>query len=507
MHQASWGRADIYFYRTREIGPISMSNTSVQDDLDLDYGPLYAARKKVYPQKVSGTFRRIKWGLMGVCLGVYYFLPFVRWNRGLAAPDQAVLIDFPNQRFYFFFIELWPQEVYYFTGLLILAAFALFLMNALGGRIWCGYLCPQTVWTDLFYAVERWTEGDRRERIKADAGPMTANRLARRALKHAIWLMIAWWTGGAWVLYFSDAPTLVKDLATFQAPFLAYAWIGILTFTTYALAGHMREQVCLYMCPWPRIQASLTDEHAFNVTYRYDRGEPRGSIKKTAALRAKGQPAGDCVDCLQCVVVCPTGVDIRNGASLGCVQCGLCIDACDTVMAKIGRPTRLIAYDTDVNIKRREAGLSPVVRIVRVRTVLYAAIIAAVAGLMLYALATRHAEGIAVIHDRNPIFVRLSDGATRNAYTVRLLNKSREPRRFLLTAEGLADGLIEVVGDTQSPMGYPRVEVGPDQTREVRVLVTSYEHLPPAASVPLTFRVIDMATRQQATANDFFKGP
>jgi cytochrome c oxidase accessory protein FixG len=331
--------------------------------------------------------------------------------------------------------------------------------------------------------------------------------MARAAAKHFLWLMVAWWTGGAWVLYFADAPTLVKDLATFQAPFLAYAWIGILTFTTYALAGHMREQVCLYMCPWPRIQASLTDEHAFNVTYRYDRGEPRGSIKKTAALRAKGQPAGDCVDCLQCVVVCPTGVDIRNGASLGCVQCGLCIDACDTVMAKIGRPTRLIAYDTDVNIKRREAGLSPVVRIVRVRTVLYAAIIAAVAGLMLYALATRHAEGIAVIHDRNPIFVRLSDGATRNAYTVRLLNKSREPRRFLLTAEGLADGLIEVVGDTQSPMGYPRVEVGPDQTREVRVLVTSYEHLPPAASMPLTFRAIDLETRQAATATDFFKGP
>ena len=204
------------------------------DDDDL---PLYVPQKKVYPQRVSGTFRRIKWGLMAFCLGVYYLLPFVRWNRGLAAPDQAVLIDFPNRRFYFFFIELWPQEVYYFTGLLILAAFALFLMNALGGRIWCGYLCPQTVWTDLFYAVERWTEGDRRERIKADAGSMTANRLARRVLKHFIWLMIAWWTGGAWVLYFSDAPTLVKDLATFQAPALAYIWIGILTASTYLLAG------------------------------------------------------------------------------------------------------------------------------------------------------------------------------------------------------------------------------------------------------------------------------
>ncbi len=201
--------------------------------------------------------------------------------------------------------------------------------------------------------------------------------------------MVAWWTGGAWVLYFADAPTLVKDLATFQAPLVAYVWIGILTFTTYALAGHMREQVCLYMCPWPRIQAALTDEHALNVTYRYDRGEPRGSVKKSEALRQQGLPAGDCIDCYQCVHVCPTGVDIRGGSNLGCIQCGLCIDACDTVMAKIGRPARLIAYDTDLNIKRRQVGERPFVRIVRARTVLYMAIIAIVGAVMLYTLATR----------------------------------------------------------------------------------------------------------------------
>jgi cytochrome c oxidase accessory protein FixG len=469
--------------------------------------PLYAARRKIYPQSVTGTFRRIKWAILFVTLGIYYLLPFVRWDRGLGAPGQAVLIDLQGGRFYFFFIEIWPQEIYYVTGLLVIAAMVLFLMNALAGRVWCGYLCPQTVWTDLFTTIERWTEGDRRAHLRRDQQGWTAERIARASAKHVLWLMVAWWTGGAWVLYFADAPTLVKDLATLQAPFVAYAWIGILTFTTYSLAGHMREQVCMYMCPWPRIQASLTDEYALNVTYRYDRGEPRGSVKKNAALRKHGQPAGDCIDCLQCVNVCPGGVDIRNGASLGCFQCGLCIDACDSVMVKIGKPPRLIAYDTDVNIKRRETGLPPIFKIVRVRTALYVGIIAVVAGLMVYTLATRHAEGLAVIHDRNPIFVRLSDGATRNAYTVRLLNKSREQRRFLLTTEGLADGLIEVVGDTLSPMGYPRVEIGPDQTREVRVLVTSYEHLPPAASIPLTFRAIDLETRQQATAGDFFKGP
>ncbi len=225
-----------------------------------DETPLYAARRKIYPQAVRGTYRNIKWAVLAVTLGIYYLLPFVRWDRGPTAPDQAVLIDFATRRFYFFFIEIWPQEVYYITGLLIIAALALFLMNAVAGRVWCGYLCPQTVWTDLFCAIERFVEGDRREHLLRDRAPLSFDKVARRATKHFLWLMVAWWTGGAWVLYFSDAPTLVKDLATLQAPVLAYAWIGILTATTYALAGHMREQVCLYMCPWSRIQAALTDE-------------------------------------------------------------------------------------------------------------------------------------------------------------------------------------------------------------------------------------------------------
>ena len=338
---------------------------------------------------MNGTFRRIKWAVLIVTLGIYYFLPFVRWDRGPNAPSQAVLLDLPGRRFYFFFIEIWPQEVYYLTGLLILAAMALFLMNALAGRVWCGYLCPQTVWTDLFITIERWIEGDRREHLLRDRQPWNFERIARTASKHFWWLMIAWWTGGAWVLYFADAPTLVKDLATFQAPLAAYAFIGILTFTTYALAGWMREQVCVYMCPWPRIQAALTDEYALNVTYRYDRGEPRASLKKAAALHEHGQPAGDCIDCLQCVHVCPTGVDIRGGPNLGCIQCGLCIDACDAVMAKIGRPTRLIAYDTDINIKRREQGLPSVYNLLRTRTLLYAVIIVLVGAVMAYTLATR----------------------------------------------------------------------------------------------------------------------
>jgi cytochrome c oxidase accessory protein FixG len=379
-------------------------------------------------------------------------------------------------------------------------------MNAVAGRVWCGYLCPQTVWTDLFYAVERLIEGDRRDRMRKAKEKLTLELVAQKFLKHSIWLMIAWWTGGAWVLYFADAPSLVRDLATFQAPVVAYVWIGILTFTTYVLAGFMREQVCTYMCPWPRIQAALTDEYALNVTYRYDRGEPRGSAKKNAALREQGQPAGDCVDCLQCVAVCPTGVDIRKGLQLDCIQCGLCIDACDAVMAKIDRPTGLIAYDTDLNVQARMEGRPETRRILRPRTVLYAALILLVGAAMLGALATRSHIDVSAMHDRNPVFVRLSDGSIRNAYTVRIANKRLDERRFALTVEGLANARIDVVGAEADATGRSTLAVGPDQTLEARVLVTAEGSAPPP-STGIAFVLTDLASGETARASDHFKAP
>jgi cytochrome c oxidase accessory protein FixG len=469
--------------------------------------PLYAARRKIYPQSVQGQFRRIKWALLIGTLGVYYLLPFARWDRGPNAPDQAVLIDFPSRRFYFFFIEIWPQEVYYLTGLLVLAAMTLFLMNALAGRVWCGYLCPQTVWTDLFTTVERWTEGDQREHYKRDAGPWTFERVGRKALKHGIWLVIAWWTGGAWVLYFADAPSLVKQLANGNAPFAAYAAIGILTITTYALAGHLREQVCVYMCPWPRIQAALTDEYALNVTYRYDRGEPRASIKKAALLRQAAQPAGDCIDCRQCVNVCPTGVDIRQGLQLDCIQCGLCIDACDTVMRKIGRPERLIAYDTDVNIHRRQAGQAEIFKPIRMRTLLYFGVIAVAGGIMLYTLATRSSIGLNVIHERNPVAVKLSDGSIRNAYIARIINKELEARQFHLTIAGLTGSIMDIADEPVRNDGRLIVEVGPDQTREVRLFVTDYYGVGRSEATSVTFYVTDMKSGERAATSDYFRTP
>jgi cytochrome c oxidase accessory protein FixG len=485
-------------------GPSGSGPRPPVDDKPEAEPPLYAARRQIFPQSVRGTFRRIKWAVLIITLGIYYFLPFVRWNRGPDAPDQAVLIDFPGRRFYFFFIEIWPQEVYFFTGLLIIAAMTLFLMNAVAGRVWCGYLCPQTVWTDVFFAIERLVEGDRREQMQAAASPWTVQKIARKSVKHFLWLMVAWWTGGAWVLYFADAPTLVKDLATGDAPLIAYGWIALLTVTTYTLAGHMREQVCTYMCPWPRIQAALTDEYALNVTYRYDRGEPRGSVKKSEQLRLEGLPAGDCIDCRQCVNVCPTGIDIRNGSQLECIQCGLCIDACDNIMQKIGRPTRLIGYESEINLERRVAGEAPVRKIARTRTVMYALIIAAVGGIMLYALLTRHAFDVSVIHDRNPLYVRMADGAIRNGYTMRILNKRLEPRRFAVSVEGVPAAVVEIVG---LPLGAARVaEVGPDQSREFRVLVNNYEFAPPASS-PIVFHILDLESREWAQARDHFRAP
>ena len=476
--------------------------------LDEPEAPLYTARKQIYPQAVKGFYRRIKWLILAVTLGIYYLLPFVRWDRGPNAPSQAVLVDLPHRRAYFFFIEIWPQEVYYLTGLLILAALVLFLMNAMAGRIWCGYLCPQTVWTDLFMAVERLIEGDRRERMHRDAQPVDLEIFSLKLLKHSIWLLIAWWTGGVWVLYFADAPTLVYELATFRGEPIAYISILVLTFTTYTFAGLMREQVCLYMCPWPRIQAALTDEHALNVTYRYDRGEPRMSLKKATHARSVNEPAGDCIDCQQCVAVCPTGVDIRQGPNLGCIQCGLCIDACDDVMAKINRPLRLIAYDTDVNIKRRQSGLSEVFKPVRARTLLYAVMIAAIGGVMTYALANRAPFTVNVIHDRNPIFVKLSDGHIRNGYTVRIANMLSDPQSFTLRVDGLHEAHIEIIGGEAEIDGLPSITVGADQTREMRVLVRAGEEDDREGEpAGLEFQIQDIHDGRTAIAHDFFRTP
>jgi cytochrome c oxidase accessory protein FixG len=446
---------------------------------------LYKSRVPIYPKEAQGQYRSFKWAMMAITLTIYYVTPWLRWNRGAAAPNQAVLVDLAHERFYFFFIEIWPQEVYYITGLLILAAVSLFLVNALFGRLWCGYSCPQTVWTDLFIWVETKIEGDRNARMRLAAAPWTASKIAKRVSKHAIWLMFAVATGGAWVFYYNDAPTLLHQLLTGTAGYSNYFAVAGLTFTTYMLGGLMREQVCTYMCPWPRIQAAMTDNEALSVTYRRDRGEPRGAHKKGDNWEGRGS----CIDCNQCVAVCPMGIDIRDGAQLECINCGLCIDACDDVMGKIGQPKRLIAYDTEANILRRQRGEAARYRFVRARTILYAGILLVVSAIMLLTLTSRHTLDLDVMRDRNPDYVHLADGAVRNAYTLKLMNRSRNDRALHLSVSGIKARQVKLIGDGEITSSVP-LHVDADKVRTVRVLVT----VAPAdlsASHSLTFSLAD----------------
>lgn len=450
---------------------------------------LYRKREPIYPKLVHGRFRILKWALLFATLGVYYVLPWIRWPRGPGEPDQAALVDFAGGRFYFFFIEIWPSELYYVTGLLILAALGLFLATALFGRVWCGYACPQTVWTDLYIAAERLIEGDRNQRIRLAAAPWTLGKIGKKAAKHAIWLFIAAATGGAWVFYFHDAATILPQLFTGEAPASAYLFIAVLTFTTYMLAGSMREQVCTYMCPWPRIQAALTDEETLQVTYRKDRGEPRGPHKKGDSWTGRG----DCVDCSACVAACPMGIDIRDGAQLECINCALCVDACDEIMSKIDRPKGLIAYDTDQNMARRLKGQGPKIRLLRARTIFYAAVLAVVAGVMLTGLASRATVEVSVLRDRTPPFVRLSDGSIRNAYTLKILNKANVERDFAVALAGIDEIQMTAVGEAIENRELS-VSVRGDDVRAVRVFATLPADARRTESMPLAFLVRDRAS-------------
>ena len=458
---------------------------------------------KIHPKRVYGTFRTLKWWIMAATLGIYYVTPWLRWDRGAGAPDQAVLIDFPSRKFYFFFIEIWPQEVYYIAGLLIMAGIGLFLITSLVGRAWCGYMCPQTVWTDLFLVVERWIEGDRGQRLRLDAAPFSAAKAGKRALKYVIWLMIAMLTGGAWVFYFADAPTLLRDLATLKAEPVAYITIGILTFTTFTLGGLMREQVCTYMCPWPRIQGAMMDEESLTVTYRADRGEPRQPYRKGESWDGRG----DCVDCKACVVSCPMGIDIRDGQQLECITCALCIDACDSVMTKIGRPRGLVAYDSVAVAVSRAEGKKKAIRLVRPRTALYAALLALVGGIMLFQLLTRSDIDINVLRDRNPLFTPLSDGGIRNGFTFKVLNKARAQRTFTVTAKGVSGLLLTLVGAeaTAEPVVY--VTVGADRVQTFRLLVTSPAGALKTDSTPIRFVLTDLNTDNKAVYDSVLRGP
>ncbi|MBT9386378.1 cytochrome c oxidase accessory protein CcoG [Pseudooceanicola sp. CBS1P-1] len=485
---------------------------------DTNSPKLYASREPIFPRKVSGPFRNLKWLIMAVTLGIYYLTPWIRWDRGPNLPDQAVLIDLANRRFYFFWIEIWPHEFYFIAGMLVMAGLGLFLFTSALGRVWCGYTCPQTVWTDLFIAVERWIEGDRNARLRLQRQEKwDARKLRLRLTKWAAWLLIGLATGGAWVFYFADAPSLLLDLLTFNAHPVAYTTMGILTLTTFFFGGFAREQICIYACPWPRIQAAMMDEDTITVAYREWRGEPRGKHRRRAAMQEKadaataslratgpkeggiapfiampGMPSGvggaipaketlgDCIDCNACVNVCPMGIDIRDGQQMACITCALCIDACDEVMDKIGKPRGLVGYMALTDETAQRAGQEPrsVWRhILRPRTMLYTVLWAGIGIGLLVALALRSDIDMTVAPVRNPTFITLSDGTIRNVYDVRLRNKHGEERPFRLSVEGDPAFTVRVEGSPDDT-----VLVAPDSAHLARVYIEAPKGTAPASA-------------------------
>ena len=503
---------------------------------------LYAPREPIFPRKVTGFFRRFKWAILIVTLGIYYITPWIRWDRGPSLPDQAVLVDLASRRFYFFWIEIWPHEFYFVAGLLIMAGLGLFLFTSALGRVWCGYTCPQTVWTDLFILVERWIEGDRNARVRLHKASWGFRKWRLRLTKWAVWLAIAVATGGAWVFYFTDAPTLARDLVSLTAHPAAYITIAILTATTFIFGGFLREQVCIYMCPWPRIQAAMMDPDTITVAYRDWRGEPRGkgnnrrrskaqALKAEADAQAAGpgearypgtpyrqdaKPAapvlapvaetGDCIDCMACVNVCPMGIDIRNGQQMECITCALCIDACDDVMDKIGKPRGLIDYLalSDETAERAGAPVKPLWKhILRPRTILYTAIWLLIGLGLVYALFVRSDIELTVSPVRNPTYVTLSDGTIRNIYDVRLRNKSGEDRDFRLRLSSDETLRIELEGTDDLSLNVPA-----DTTVLQRVYVTArpQDQAANSAATDLRIWVEDTTAQTRASKATTFNG-
>jgi cytochrome c oxidase accessory protein FixG len=467
-----------------------------------DQQALYAAREPVFPRRVKGNFRRMKWWLMAVMLGIYYVTPWIRWDRGPNLPDQAVLLDLAGRRFFFFWIEIWPHEFYFVAGLLVMAGLGLFLFTSALGRVWCGYACPQTVWTDLFILVERWVEGDRNARLRLFRQKWNLHKARLRITKWVLWLLIGLATGGAWIFYFADAPTLLHDLVTGNAHPIAYTTMGILAATTFFFGGFAREQICIYACPWPRIQAAMMDEDTITIGYRSWRGEPRGKHRKSAGA----EELGDCIDCMACVNVCPMGIDIRDGQQLACITCGLCIDACNEIMDKVGKPRGLIDYMALTDEGQERAGQPPRPvwkHIFRPRTILYTVLWSGIGIGLIVALFMRQPISMTVAPVRNPIYVTLSDGAIRNTYDIRIRNQEHEAHPFKLAIashETLALSLEGVSGDT--------VVVPEDETKILRVYVTApaNSHAADAERIHLRFWVEDTVTKDRAGQDTIFFG-
>jgi cytochrome c oxidase accessory protein FixG len=448
---------------------------------------LYAARKKIYPRTVHGLFDRWRWALVWLTQLVFYGLPWLAWND-----RQAVLFDLAARKFYVLGFVFWPQDFIYLTALLIIAALSLFLFTAVGGRLWCGYACPQTVYTEMFMWIERKIEGGRAQRMLLDEGPMSARKLAIKAAKHGAWIAVALWTGFTFVGYFTPIKELWGAVASLSTGPWETFWILFYGFATYGNAGWMREQVCKYMCPYARFQSAMFDRDTMIVTYDAARGEPRGPRSRKIAHGAGA--LGDCVNCGLCVQVCPTGIDIRDGLQYECIGCAACIDACDQVMGKFNYPTGLIRYSTENALAHGWGFREMVRRVLRTRTLIYGAILLGVMAVLAGALYLRVPLKVDIVRDRASLAREVEGGRIENVYRIQLMNTQEMPHRYRIAVSGLPG--IAVAGESE-------VEVPAATTRQVPLRV----QIDPGATgkgshrIEIDVRAVDderIAAREQA---------
>jgi cytochrome c oxidase accessory protein FixG len=409
-----------------------------------DVQTLYQRRIPIYPRSVTGRFRTLKYGILVMAYGVYYLLPWLRWERP-NAPDQAVLFDIPGRHFYLFDLVVQVQDIIWLGGFLVIAAMLLFFITGIAGRVFCGYFCFQTLWTDMFILIERLVQGERPARIRLGKAPWGRQKMLKMGTTYLLWLVVAFLTGLTFTLYWGDAFLLLGQIFRGEAPFAAYATTVFLTATTFVMAGLAREQVCTYMCPYARFQSAMFDQDTLIISYDETRGEGstgRHKVAKNLRNRAEreAQGVGDCIDCGYCVQVCPTGIDIRNGLQLQCISCALCIDACDTIMDNLNWPRGLIKY-TSENAKNGQK-----THLLRPKTIGYAVILLAAITALSWSIVNQVAFNVVVAQERQPLYVVMSDGRIQNTYEIKLNNRITEPITFHISLEGLHGAELDLSG-------------------------------------------------------------